>query len=111
MLTWAQFDWGYMRSPPIKSTNQQGCIKTSRENRKEPSPHFAGQYSSSGQFLAIAAKMLLSVVRARAATARATGIRVRLQPGLYPQASSAMVYGKTLVGACFINVQLIQQTW
>ena len=85
----AEFGWGYIRgfsrcfnicySPPIKSANQQGCIKTSRGNPKEKSRHLIGQYSSSGHFMAIAAEVLLSVVAiAIAAIARATGVRAKL---------------------------------
>ena len=50
--------------PHIKSTNQQGFIKTSYGNAREPSHHLIGQYSSSGNFLASAVEAVLSTVAA-----------------------------------------------
>ena len=51
-------------SPLIKSTNQQGCIKTSHGNPREPSRHLIGQYSSSGHLLTIAPEVLFSMATA-----------------------------------------------
>ena len=76
-------------SPPIKSTNQQGCIKTSRENPREPSCHFIDLYYLTGHFLAIAVEVLLSVVTA---IVQATARSLEAIAGLYPQANSASAY-------------------